>query len=188
MKVLWFTNTPLPAMSAHLRQRPTVLGGWLPSLASLLRAEGGIELAIATAVPGAPDTEFTSEGIRYYTIAQPPGFHFLRHSKANLQRARAIVAHYSPDVVHVHGTERFYGLIARAELDVPIVASIQGLISQCRKFLLAGLNCRERLRALRVRDMLRLKGPVLEYRWWQRAGNRESEIIRLTQYFIGRTE
>src|ERR1035437_3108065 len=120
MKVLWFTNTPLPAMSAHLRQRPTVLGGWLPSLASLLRAEGGIELAIATAVPGAPDTQFTSEGIRYYTIAQPPGFHFLRHSKANLDRARAIVAHYRPDVVHVHGTERFYGLIAQQEPDVPI--------------------------------------------------------------------
>src|ERR1039458_6065568 len=188
MKVLWFTNVPLPAMSAHLGQRPTVLGGWMPSLASLLRAEGGIELAVATAVPGASDMQFTSEGIRYYTIAQLPRTHFLKYSKANLERARAIVAHYSPDVVHVHGTERFYGLIARAELDVPIVVSIQGLISQCRKFWFAGLNYRERLRALRVRDVLRLTGPVLEYCLWQKGASRELEIIRLNQYFIGRTE
>lgn len=160
----------------------------MPSLASLLRSEGGIELAVATAVPGVPDMQFTSEGIRYYTIAQPPDFHFLRHSKVNLERARAIVSDYRPDVVHVHGTERFYGLIARAELGVPIVVSIQGLISQCRKFWFAGLTYRERLRALRIRDILRLKGPFLEYRWWRRAEYRESEIIRRNQYFIGRTE
>ena len=160
----------------------------MPSLASLLRAEGGIELAVATAVPGASDMQFTSEGIRYYTIAQLPRTHFLKYSKANLERARAIVADYRPDVVHVHGTERFYGLIARAELDVPIVVSIQGLISQCRKFWFAGLNYRERLRALRVRDVLRLTGPVLEYCLWQKGASRELEIIRLNQYFIGRTE
>src|ERR1035437_5960867 len=188
MKVLWFTDAPMPAMSAHLGQRPTVLGGWMPSLASLLRAENGIELAIATAVPGTADMQFTSEGIRYYTIAQPPGFHFLRHSKANLERARAIVAECRPDVVHVHGTERFYGLIARAELGVPFVVSIQGLISQYRKFWFAGLNYSELLRALRIIDVLRLKGPVLDYRWWRRGASRELEIIRLNQYFIGRTE
>jgi glycosyltransferase involved in cell wall biosynthesis len=160
----------------------------MPSLASLLAAEEGIELAVATTMPDAPNMQFTSEGIRYYTIAQPPGFHFLRHSKANLERAWEIVADYRPDLVHVHGTERFYGLIARAKLDVPIVVSIQGLVSQIRKFWFAGLNYRERLRALRLRDMIRLKGPVLEYRWWQTGASRESEIIRLNEYFIGRTE
>jgi len=160
----------------------------MPSLASLLRAEGGIHLAVATAMPGAADTQFTSEGIQYYTIAQPSGVHFLKHSKANLERAQAIIAHYRPDVVHVHGTERFYGLIASAEADVPFVVSIQGLISQNRKFYFAGLNYRDRLRALRVRDVLRLKGPVLDYRWWQTGAKRELEIIRRNQYFIGRTE
>jgi len=160
----------------------------MSSLASLLRAEDGIELAVATAVPGAPDMQFTSEGIRYYTIAQAARTHFLKHSKANLERARAIVADYHPDLIHVHGTERFYGLIVGMDMDVPVIVSIQGLISQYRKFWFAGWNYRERLRALRVWDMLRLKGPVLEYRWWQTGASRELEIIRRNQYFIGRTD
>ena len=160
----------------------------MSSLASLMRAKDDIELAVATAVPGAPDMQFTSEEIRYYTIAQAARTHFLRHSMANLERARAIVADYHPDLIHVHGTERFYGLIIGMDMDVPVIVSIQGLISQYRKFWFAGWNYRERLRALRVRDMLRLQGPVLEYRLWRSGASRELEIIRRNQYFIGRTD
>jgi len=126
----------------------------MSSVASLLGAKDGIELAIATAVPGAPAMQFTSEGIRYYTVAQAPGTNFLRHSKADLERARAIVAGYHPDIIHVHWTERFYGLIVGMNLDVPVVVSIQGLVSQVRRFLFAGLSFRDRLRALRIRDVL----------------------------------
>jgi L-malate glycosyltransferase len=188
MKVLWFTNGPLPALSTRLGQRSSVGGGWIPSLASLLRASDGIELAIAAAVPAAPAMQFTSEGIRYYTIAQAARTHFLKHSKANLERARAIVADYHPDIIHVHGTERFYGLIVGMDIDVPVVVSIQGLVSQVRKFLFAGLSFRERLRALRIRDVLRWTGPFPEYLSWRSGAAREMEIISRNQYFIGRTE
>jgi L-malate glycosyltransferase len=160
----------------------------MSSVASLLRAKDGIELAIATAVPGAPAMQFTSDGIRYYTIAQAARTHFLKHSKANLERARAIVADYHPDIIHVHGTERFYGLIVGMDLDVPVVVSIQGLVSQVRKFLFAGLSFRERLRALRIRDVLRWTGPFPEYLSWRSGAAREMEIISRNQYFIGRTE
>ena len=139
-------------------------------------------------MPGAPDTQFSHGGIQYYTISQASGTHFLRHSETDLLRARAILADCRPDLVHVHGTERFYGLIAGMDLGVPVVVSIQGLVSQCRKFCFAGLNYRERLRTLRVRDILRLQGPLLDYRWWRKGARRELEIIRRNQYFIGRTD
>jgi glycosyltransferase involved in cell wall biosynthesis len=160
----------------------------MPSLASHLREKDGIELAIATAVPGASAMQFSSEGIRYYIIAQPPGTHFLSHSSADLKRAKTIVADYRPDLIHVHGTERFYGLIASKDLDVPVVVSIQGLVSQVQKFLFAGLSFRERLRALRIRDVLRWTGPFPEYFLWRSGGARELEIISRNRYFIGRTE
>ena len=188
MRVLWFTNVPLPALSAHLGRPPSVGEHWVHTLASLLLAEPGTELAIATAVPGASDIQFTSNGVRYYTIGQAPGTPFLSHSNRDLTRARAIIADYHPDIVHVHGTEKFYGLVSEVELDAPVVLSIQGLISQYRRFFFAGLNYRERFRTLRVRDILRLKGPLFEYRFWHNGAKRELDIIKRNQYFIGRTD
>jgi glycosyltransferase involved in cell wall biosynthesis len=188
MKVLWFINSPLPALSIRLGQKPSLGGGWLSSAAALLRVQEGVELAIATATPDAPNMQFTSEGILYYTIAQAARTHFLRHSKANLRRASDIVADCRPDLIHVHGTERFYGLILGMGVEVPVIVSIQGLISRTRKVLFAGLTFRERIRAIRVRDVLRWTGPLAEYFFWRSGSTRELEIISKNRYFIGRTE
>lgn len=188
MRILWFTNSLMPPVEEHLGLKPSVLAGWLWTLASRLASEPGIELAIATSYPGISTLDKKLGGIRYFVLPEARDRSYLKHSPSDLIRAMKVVESFQADLIHVHGTERFFGLIAKYQPKAPVVVTVQGLLADVAQYMLFGLAPRECLRVLRIRDIVRRRGPLFEIVDTWRGRERESQIIAANQNFIGRTE
>ena len=186
---MWFTNTLMPAVNRRLgRVNRGASGYWMIALHEALHSVPNIELGIATVVPGLKYGHFNEKGIEYFIIDQPllisPG----KHRHRDIQKAVKIVDDFKPDIVHVHGTERFYGLLgARNLIRPPTVVSIQGLLSQIHKYYFGSLSWFEVFRSHRAIEIALLRGLLPSYFRSKKNGRREVEIIKGNHFFIGRT-
>jgi glycosyltransferase involved in cell wall biosynthesis len=105
-----------------------------------------------------------------------------------LQQIAAIIQSLDPDLVHIHGSERFYGrLKSEALIDTPSVVSIQGLTGTVAPCVWGGLSLMDLLPyqrpydAIRNFPLLRRKGKML------RAAEQERLTLQNVQGIIGRT-
>ena len=127
MKVLWFTNNFLPERPGKaLDLRGT--GGWMSALMSALKDRSDLELSVACARPAQRIESYTANGIQCFVVPCGPREHSIDQQNA-LRDCSGVVDKVRPDLVHVHGTERFYGLLAaRRLISCPLVISLQGLL------------------------------------------------------------
>jgi glycosyltransferase involved in cell wall biosynthesis len=191
MKVLWFTNVPLPSVVQRLGLSPEGFGGhWMATLAEALKNCPDLQLAVATAFPGLRDQTFVRENVRYYSIGQPPRFPTFRMRPEDLRRAVACVEDFQPDLIHLHGTERFYGLIkARHQVPAPAIASLQGILGPYAQYnnYFGALSPRQILSSTSVIEFLARRGLLWGYRDIRHAARREREICCHLDGFLGRT-
>jgi glycosyltransferase involved in cell wall biosynthesis len=100
----------------------------------------------------------------------------------------ALVNEFKPDVIHVHGSERFYGLLrARNCVKIPTLLSIQGLVSVIERYIPGTLRMRERWQTLSALEIATRRGWLWEKRSFRSASAREIEILRGVDGIMGRT-
>ena len=148
MRVLWFTDWQPPAVRRHLGLAPHPgPQAWVDRLAEMLAGQPVIELAIAT--PGAARfAPFEDDGIRYVDVPVHTPASRLARIAANwrhrltpaaaLAAAAGVVRDLRPDVVHVHGTEGAWGLLAPTMAPTPCVISLQGILQAYERLYFAG--------------------------------------------------
>ena len=201
MRVLWFVNSSFPAVCERLGLSDYGENGWwliAPGLALGQRDE--LELGVAWASPQvAHYEEFESVGVTYYCLPThrrveaiarrlsplPPLrkawrlLASLRRSSYTdeLEACLRIVDSFQPDVVHVHGTENFYGLLTSG-ISQPVLISLQGILTVLVRTYWGALS-----------GWRRLFYPENVWAWWQmrRNARREQEIFRRNVFFTGRT-
>ncbi len=197
MRVLWFVDKPLPAVTERLGRPPIHHASWQSELEVLLRETEGIELAVASTTPQEFPLyqPFESSGVVYYALGSGAGAHGVRRVAArwrslvraseDIEQARRVIADFRPDVIHVHGTENAFGLLAACARQ-PVVVSIQGLLSICE---LMDPRGRDGSLLLSLSPWLfaRGTGTVLDHVALRRAAERERLIIRQCRHIIGRT-
>ena len=191
MRVLWFTNDPMPAVDRRMGKDPNIGSGyWMPSLLEKLAQAPDVQIEVATVSPGARDEQFTEGGINYFVIGQPKlPYIFFRTRKQDLQRCVDLVRERAPDVVHIHGTERFFGLMAARKLiSAPCVISLQGLLEPYLPAFFGALSRREIWRSHRFLELAAGRGLFGLYRAFVRGARREHEILAGATWFLGRTE
>jgi L-malate glycosyltransferase len=196
MKVLWFVNAPFPALQHHLGLSSKGVGWWMSSLAKALCQVSCVRLGIATSWPKPPPlVELEAEGVVYYAF--PSGREVVSNDSGSLLRAmlsigssfratdqrtlsycHQVIQRFLPDVIHVHGSEEAWGLIAR-DCRVPTVLSMQGILTGYLPVYWG--TCPEFSRILLPREVK----YWLEWLW--RSAPREREIFRANRYFMGRT-
>lgn len=71
MKVLWFTNMPMPDVAEHLGFPKLMSGHWMSELLSALKERGELALGVVTAFPGVKTCRLSASGIDHYVIGQP---------------------------------------------------------------------------------------------------------------------
>jgi hypothetical protein len=92
-------------------------GGWIVALLERLSRIAELETCVACVAPGLADAEIeASENLRFFSISQGPArrlfaFRDLDNNPRYLDACLAVIHRVKPDIIHVHGTERFYGLI-----------------------------------------------------------------------------
>jgi len=197
MRVLWFTNTFMPDAAEHLgRFGLRGSGWWMSVLLDQLKRRAGMQLAVVTA-GGQRDHNFTVDGVDYFVVRTPIRKTLLarlgctaawKPSKAQIAKYAAIVRQWNPDVIHVHGTEKDYGLIKAWRLvGKPVAVSIQGLMTPCARKAYGDLLPVE-LHSL-TRRAIPLGVKCLT--WWKWLRTRmpiEEAIVRSADMVFGRTE
>ena len=191
MKVLWFTNIPMPAVDRYTKLPTRGSGHWMSALLEKLAMLQNIKLGVVTAYPRLSDIKFESEGVDYFVVGQPRLFSDI-HWHRDLKKCAEIAKEWKPDLIHIHGTENFYGLLkARALVDIPTAISIQGLrggpYSKWTSHF-GSLSAREIVKSHRLIEILAYGGLIWDYLRGKKAAKRELEIIRGNNAFIGRTD
>jgi glycosyltransferase involved in cell wall biosynthesis len=188
MRVLWFTNAPMPAVNDRMGRANVGSGYWMSSLLEHLIRTPGLALDIVTAHPGLRDDRFVQDGVTYFVIGQPRFQSIFSCRESDLRECVKIVLRQDPDLIHVHGSERFYGLIgARKLAPHPCVVSLQGFLAPCLNAFFGSLSPGDFWRSLRLVETATRRGLLWRY-WDYRAGVRqEEEILAGNTSFIGHT-
>ena len=202
LSALWFTDWEPRAVRRHFGL-PADQGpqSWVDGLRDALEPVPGLSLAIAT--PGSRCfATFDDHGTTYYDIRGDTPATGVRGvaerwrgalspattPAATLAAARDIVELVRPDIVHVHGTENPYGLLAAQIRPTPTVVSLQGILVAYERLYFAGRSPADIARLLATREFLKGRGAVHGWLWMRHAAEREVRVMSEASAFIGRTD
>lgn len=199
MRVLWFANTPCEA-SEYLTGQKVKSGGWLYALCEQLKAQSGVELHVAF-FWGKALKAFAYKDVMYHPVERVgaetvwgryvnrvKGQYSDVDDKRELERCKQIVREISPDIIHVHGSEETFGLIAQDEsIHVPVVLSIQGLLNAYRVKYYSGISKNDLKHGEALLKRLLMDGVNGRYRNFCRRAKREANFFKSLRYVIGRT-
>jgi len=197
LRVLWCVDVPPQPLAMKTGQAVSCGPmSWAESLRGALVQLPGLKLGIVSTAP-VPCRPFEEEGIAYYAV---PGPRTEGRWKSVLQRwshpsvlehdmapALAALRSFAPDVVHVHGTEGPFGLLAGMS-SVPCVISLQGLLVVCTRYWLQGIAPREYRRLAFSKSFLLGGGLLHGHIDLQRRAERERHILESGSDFVGRTQ
>jgi len=189
MRVLWFCNTP-SLFNKNVQGYNG--GGWISSLEALISANKDIELGICFFFNG--DAQKTvRDNVTYYPLTVYNSKlaklkHHLFYPQSDQMELEAylkVIADFSPDIIHVFGTESSFGLVA-PHTKIPVVIHIQGILNPYFSvFFPPGTNLSDYFRYYPfVRAIKELR--VLKYFRWNT--QREVQILKHCKHFMGRTE
>jgi glycosyltransferase involved in cell wall biosynthesis len=192
LKVLWFTSYPAPEMVRRAGQGNEGYGGhWALELLRHVSERNEIELGVVTAFPGLRDTHFKEGGVTYFTIKQPHRFPTFSMRTTDLEKCVAAIDEFKPDLIHIHGSEFFYGMVkAAGRTTIPTVISLQGLLgpySAARRFF-GALSPIEILKSLRLIELPVRLGLAWQYINMKQGARREKKILSAVEGLLGRTE
>ena len=125
MKVLWFSPTPALYSNKVWGHNG---GGWITSLQNILQTIENIDLGIAfESAQDTPNKIFDS--VNYFPIVGDfsisKKFEQTKKLKKLLDKSLDIINDFNPDIIHLFGSEQWYGLLVNYT-NIPIVIHMQG--------------------------------------------------------------
>lgn len=194
MKVLWFASTPCGAFGKD----GVIQGGWMVSLENEIKKYNDVKLCVAF-LHDEDISPFENGGVSYFPICIQEKkskigrvlYRFtedieIENNKV-LKKIAQVVSSYNPDIIHVHGTEGFLGLVYRLKLKIPVVYSIQGLLAPYLEKYYSGIPASFISSHESLFVKLRGLSSALECHKMKIKAKREIEYLKHAQYIIGRT-
>jgi len=172
MRVLWLSNGAFSSTDSG------GTGTWLAALGRALAATADVELCNITWGDVRAPSRRDNGPIRQWMVPHAtPGRDGLL-PEGIVSDIVAAVEDFSPDIIHVWGTEEPWGLLtARGLLDAPALLEIQGLKEPCALVYYGGLTSRELFACTSPREIARRNGVVSHRRAFEAWVPFEREII-----------
>lgn len=175
-----------------------VTQGWMISLEDEVKKSSEVELHVAF-YSEMENKDFVFDGVHYYPMSIRYGStsfqrFLMRHNhneaqdKVLLPQLMNVVRRVNPDIVHICGTESNFGIIANKIKDIPVVFSLQGLMSPIKEKLYSGLPFSYLCSKDSFRSRLMGNDTRAKLRKFQYESVRESAFLSNALYVIGRTE
>lgn len=196
MKVLWFTNSRCGSIDRSGAKN--YIGGWLYALEKELKANPDVDLHVCF-FSEHKENPFEFNGVSYYPVSlSVPNNPLLRvldrgraparfDTQAIVEGMLSVVSRVKPDIIHIHGTEERFGLIADKVGNIPVAYSIQGLIGPVVNKYFSGIT-REQMERYEPWSLrLRNDSYKNDYRSFQYRAEREARFLRQAKYVFGRT-
>jgi len=173
MRVLWFCNRPV------LSPDTGGTGTWLDALAHQLIKVDGLELGVVTHGVVKRFTRDDHPKLAQWVVPcqARPGRDGLPAGDI-VQAIRQAVLEFAPDLVHVWGTESYWGLLTgRGLITQPAVLNLQGLKYSIAPVFNGGLSAVEQLACIGLKELLRGTSIFQQQRAFARWGVFEREMI-----------
>lgn len=180
----------MPSVCELLGYEKAVTCGWLePMLEALLAIDSQVEFCLLGWDARPCDVRV---GRTWHVSFGDGGKGWCLKSPLSVQeKVRQLIAEFAPDIIHINGTEYFWGNMDDSVYgNCPIVISLQGIISACATAYGGGIPWWELATAhLRnVRFWLKQASVFRVQKDWTTArSEQELAIFRRRRYFIGRT-
>lgn len=189
MRILWITHDIFEPFLPYVKGKPTKGSSWVAPLFYNMKIQSGVKLGSITPVTNGEAQKKEIDGITYYSIRIKKNENIRNISKKLVARYRWAINDFQPDIIHIHGTERNFGLLRKfVDAKIPIVCSIQGILLPCYdglKYSIAGIGMKK---YQSLKNWLGRGGVYFSLRRWKSSIPIEQEIFRINKYFIGRTK
>lgn len=186
MRVLHFLNIPITADQLKSGgNRINTSGGWMAALLARILEHSDITLGCA-AFGAVGKLQALQEG-RATSFVMPAA---LSEKEAGLNMCRDLVNEWKPDLIHIHGTESCFGLLAARNLvKCPVVISLQGLLGPYSEWyhFFGNRSLSDVFRMHRWLEIPLLRGQLMGLIQYKKYARREKEIISGNRFFMGRT-
>lgn len=191
MRIMWLTSRLLPDACRTMGFPQEVVGGWMhSSLHALLKQYGGAhEYLVLSSDSRRCDVQLQNvrhlsfgDGMATYGKTVPPKVE---------AAAMAAVGEFNPDVIHIHGTEFFYGRMSQeVYCGKPTVVSLQGVLHGYLPFVVGALSPKEVFwNQFNVRRYLKGQTVFSEQTHWRKLRVPQEELaFKAHCHFIGRTD
>ena len=196
MRVLWVCNIMPPVIGQYLGKECSVKEGWISGiLARLAKEKEEVELGIC--YPVANPSEETKKVVRLENDKDITCYGFAEDTvcpenyggESLEKRLKEIVDDFSPEVLHIFGTEYGHSLAAAKAMNNPnkTLIGLQGVISECAKEYMADLPSEVQAQ-VSFRDWLKKDSMKQQQEKFYIRGEREKEVLKLCGHVTGRTE
>ena len=177
MRVLWSVNTIPPVIAESLGIKSAHAISWVDAMKESIKNK--CELAIV--VPGTSNASKSAviDGIKYYVLS----------SESN-NNWSIILEDYKPDIIHVYGTEKTHNvhLIDKEHNNVPIMISLQGIISEYVRYYLGGIESKDIIRNYTLKDIVFNSGVFSGRRKFTKQAYYEKKMLTECMYVEGRSD
>lgn len=193
MRVLWFANTPCGSIRRMAGQSTS--GTWLISLENEIKKVHGTELAVAY-FSDKKEPPFSYDGTQYFPIynycpSNPLkrlfNRYFHKENDGMIKQYLSIIKIYKPDIIHIHGTESGFIEITSYINNIPIVVSIQGILSACVEKYFSGIPKNVAYLSDTLSERIRKVGFRNSYNLLSTSAIRERKNLKNVKYILGRT-
>ena len=163
-------------------------GSWtLPLLKEINKKNKGKTALIVPVIGGKVKIREERDGIVFYLLPFSKKELFQSMTSKTFQKFNEVINEFTPDIIHVHGTEKNLGQIQSFISHIPIVISIQGIIRACRPFYLNYLNKNELRSFSSIKNLLGRGGTDRTRKIFENGDKYETNIIKEGKYFFCRT-
>ena len=193
MRVLWLTNIMMQDYLEYFNMPVTGTGFWMHSLVSPLSKRVD-KLGIVYAGCNCLNHELMINGIDYFTIKQSKisqvfNIGSSRDEEKCLKSIVSVIKKFRPDIIHIHGTERFYGRLKVENFtNIPVVISIQGIMSECAKYAWGDKSVIDIFYMINLNEIIHLFPTLFRKRKYITNAKREEKIIKNVDAILGRTD
>ncbi len=195
LRVLWFTNTP--SLATAKLGMPGYLGGWISSLEKEVSKCQDIKLGVAFPYMETSKDEFFIGDTQYFPLHLSMDGRKVAgllkrwihrvDSLNNIEIFNDVIKQFNPDIIHVFGSEKSFGLIG-SNCKIPMILQIQGNLSVYIEKWFSGINYFDVLRYCRKKSLLKGYGIFHSYYLFRKWAIQEREIFKHCKHIIGRTD
>ena len=193
--ILWFSLSPCGSLRRSGTQR--VIQGWMLSLEDEIKKYKDIELHVAYFSETEKES-FKFDSVTYHPMFYPTSKNPLgrildrRRSISSideklLPKMLAVVKQVQPDIIHIHGTEERFGLIQDYVKDIPLIFSIQGIVSPYKEKYFSGFSIKFIKENESFLDKIRGLSELRFYKEFNVRVIREQKYLQNARYILGRT-
>ncbi|MBL7768538.1 MAG: glycosyltransferase family 4 protein [Flavipsychrobacter sp.] len=187
MKIIWTVNIPLSAIKKKYAGLENNRGHWIQNMISDLNLPDKYELHIVHFNTKVNSYSYVKEGNVVFHVFKQRKWSFLDNYKLEINALIEFVNKINPEIIHIHGTENFYGLIAQDRgLASKIIISIQGIRYKIWQKYFIDFNEFSLLK-YSIRSFT-LQSFLLSYLSWRIGVKNENTILKFCNNYFTRTQ